>query len=107
PTQTFPSRARSIFLTQPSGASTLGRPGPTVWISTSRGVTSVGPSRFDSARTSDLAQLAMTAMYTIVVDPANLKGGGEWGGGFWGQQPIKYCFLWCARRDSTSRLSGS
>jgi len=43
---------------------------------------SVCPLCSDGVRTSGLAQLAMTELYTVAVHPANLKWVGKWVGCF-------------------------
>ena len=75
------SLAGALDLLDPaSGASTRGEPGPILWIASSLGAKRVGFLRSGGVRTSGLAQLAMTAMYTVADHPANLIWVGEWMG---------------------------
>jgi len=67
--------------------STRGKPGPMLWISRSIGGTRVGPTCSRGMWTSGLAQLAMTAMYTVTVHPANLIWVGDWVGCFSSNSP--------------------
>jgi hypothetical protein len=49
-----------------------GKPGPTLWIPSALGRTRVGPLCSGGAPNSGLTQLAMTALCTLAVHPANV-----------------------------------
>ncbi len=80
-------RARSTFFIQPSGVSNRGRLRPMLWILNSGGATSARAVRWGEEPASSLAQLAMTALYTVTAERANAKWVGNWVGCFFLYSP--------------------